>query len=209
MQSHRLQRDPFVHAGASTANSKLSQDIITEEDSAEINNSLAEEILGENIEVSEEDALELLTVEDLPYENAIAAAAPPVNNETVEEETIEQRAQRLFEEDNREFENNLNNSAELDEVAEQFDLDESLPHENPTEVTAEESNAEMTVRDIYYVKELEAHMMPGRNGTITVLVKKRHCSLCGQHSFRKNDWCPHLIKAGRSMNMKFDNITPR
>ena len=27
----------------------------------------------------------------------------------------------------------------------------------------------MTVRDIYYVKELEAHMMPGRNGTITVL----------------------------------------
>ena len=67
----------------------------------------------------------------------------------------------------------------------------------------------MTVRDIYYVKELEAHMMPGRNGTITVLLKKRHCSLCGQHSFRKNDWCPHLIKAGRSMNMKFDNITPR
>ena len=52
-------------------------------------------------------------------------------------------------------------------------------------------------------------MMPGRNGTITVLLKKRYCSWCGQHSFRKNDWCPHLIKAGRSMNMKFDNITPR
>ena len=52
----------------------------------------------------------------------------------------------------------------------------------------------MTVRDIYYVKELEAHMMmPGRNGTINALLKKRHCSLCGQHSFRKNDWCPHLI----------------
>ena len=34
--------------------------------------------------------------EELPYENAIAAAAPPVNNETVEEKTIE-RAQRLFE----------------------------------------------------------------------------------------------------------------
>ena len=68
----------------------------------------------------------------------------------------------------------------------------------------------MTVRDIYYVKELEAHMMmPGRNGTINALLKKRHCSLCGQHSFRKNDWCPHLIKAGRSMNMKLDNITPR
>ena len=33
--------------------------------------------------------------------------------------------------------------------------------------------------------------------------------MCGQHSFRKNDWCPHLIKAGRSLNMKFDNITPR
>ena len=75
----------------------------------------------------------------------------------------------------------------------EFDLDESLPHENPTEVTAEESNAEMTVRDIYYVKELEAHMMPGRNGTITVLLKKRHCSWCGHYSFRKNDWCPHLI----------------
>ena len=51
----------------------------------------------------------------------------------------------------------------------------------------------MTVRDIYYVKELEAHMMPGRNGTITVLLKKRHCSWCGHYSFRKNDWCPHLI----------------
>ena len=36
----------------------------------------------------------------------------------------------------------------------------------------------MTVRDIYYVKELEAHMMPGRNGTITVLLKKEDIAVC-------------------------------
>ena len=44
---------------------------------------------------------------------------------------------------------------------------------------------------IYLVKELEAHMMPERNGPISVLLKKRHCSLCAQHSFKKNYWFPH------------------
>ena len=43
---------------------------------------------------------------------------------------------------------------------------------------------------IYLVKELEAHMMLERNGLISVLLKKRHCSLCAQHSFKKNYWFP-------------------
>ena len=58
--------------------------------------------------------------------------------------------------------------------------------------------------DIVYVDGLDTYFSPGRVHNIGVQLKKNLCSQCGH--CKRNNWCPHLRKAGLKAGMKLENL---
>ena len=127
----------------------------------------------------------------------------------------------------------LNKSVELQEVSEEFDLDESF--ENPVKTTSatvnnvvstpkvaaapsttiENAEASETVEsetvdpicdEITYIPQLDAYFSPGSNFPTSVQLKKNLCSQCGYCPPR--NWCPHLRNAGIKAGMNIKAKTP-
>ena len=123
----------------------------------------------------------------------------------------------------------LNKSVELQEVSEEFDLDESF--ENPVETssatddlvvvstpkvaaaqstTIENEETSETVDpicdEITYIPQLDAYFSPGSNFPTSVQLKKNLCSQCGYCPPR--NWCPHLRNAGIKAGMNVKAKTP-
>ena len=104
-------------------------------------------------------------------------------------------------------------SLELQEVSEQFDMDDSF--ENPTEeistpriTPSMESPEKVTTAqdEITYIPSLDTYFSPGRTFPVSVQLKKNLCNQCGYCQPR--NWCSHLRNAGIKAGMNIREKVP-